>query len=70
VADAKEGEDDCPYTVEHWFAERPGIETVAGLFEEAKRDFATLYPGVDAENFSVEVRRARDQGRLAAEPNQ
>jgi hypothetical protein len=64
VADAKEGEDDCRYTSEEWFAERPAIETVAGLFEEAKRDFAMLYSGVEAMNFSVEVSRLRSRDHV------
>ena len=56
VADADEV---CLYLVEHWFADRPGIETVTALFDEAKRDYAQLYPDTDAEDFSVEVRRLR-----------
>jgi hypothetical protein len=47
------------YTVEHWFEDRPGIETIAALFDEAKRDFSMLYPDVDAENYLVELRRLR-----------
>jgi hypothetical protein len=67
VADAKAGEDHCRYTVEHWFGERPGVETVAGLFEEAKRDFLALYSDAEAVNFAVEVSlRARDQVPAAA----
>ena len=54
------GDDDLHrYTVEHWFRDKPGIETVAALLEEAKRDFTVLYPEVEAENFDVEVRRLR-----------
>jgi len=66
VADAKEGEDECRYTVEQWFAERPGAETVAGLFEEAKRDFHTLYPDAEAVNFSVDVSRLRPRDQTPA----
>lgn len=47
------------YLIEHWFAEKPGIETIAALFEEAKRDYAALYPDTPAEDFSVELRRLR-----------
>jgi hypothetical protein len=47
------------YIVEHWFSDRPEPETVTALFDEAKRDFADLYPVIDAEDFSVEVRRLR-----------
>jgi hypothetical protein len=64
VADAKEGEDDCRYT-EHWFADRPGIETLAGLFEEAKRHFGTLYLDAEAVNFSIEVSRLRARDHAA-----
>ena len=56
VADADEA---SLYLTEHWFADRPGIETVNGLFDEAKREFAALYPDVEPEDFSVEVRRLR-----------
>jgi hypothetical protein len=56
VADADEA---SLYLTEHWFTDRPGIETVNALFDEAKREFAALYPDVDAEDFSVEVRRLR-----------
>ena len=59
VADAREGEDVYRYTIEHWFTDRPEIETIAALFEEAKRDFSVLYPDVEAENFDVEIRRLR-----------
>ena len=66
VADAKEGDDECRYTVEQWFADRPGVETVAGLFEEAKRDFHTLYPESEAVNFSVDVSRLRPRDQIPA----
>ena len=58
-------DDQCLYIVEHWFEDRPGGETVVALFEEAKRDFDALFPHVDAEDFSVELRRLRprDVGR-------
>ena len=52
-------DDECLYMIEHWFADRPGVETVGALFGEAKRDFSALYPGIEAEDFSVEVRRLR-----------
>jgi hypothetical protein len=52
-------EDECVYLNEEWFADRPAVETIAALFDEAKRDFAALYPGVEAGDFSVEVRRLR-----------
>lgn len=55
-----DGEDDQHlYLVEHWFQDRPGVETVKALLDEARRDFATLYPEVDADDFSVEIRRLR-----------
>ncbi len=69
VADAREGEDLHRYTVEHCFSDKPGIETVAALLEEAKRDFSILYPDVEAENFDVEIRRLRprDERRTHSE---
>jgi hypothetical protein len=66
VADGPEDEDLCRYTVEHWFADRPAIDTLVGLLEEAKRDFATLYPDSEAVNSAVAVSRIRHQGRLNA----
>lgn len=57
VADCSE--DNCVYLIEHWFTERPEIETVAALFDEAKRAFAVLYPDVEPEGFSVEITRLR-----------
>jgi hypothetical protein len=59
VADAKADEDLHRYTIEHWFTDRPETATIAALFEEAKRDFSTLYPDAEAENFDVEIRRLR-----------
>jgi hypothetical protein len=49
------------YMAEHWFADRPGVDTVKALLEEAKSDFAVLYPEVEADDFSVEVRRLRPE---------
>jgi hypothetical protein len=69
VADAREGEDLFRYTIEHWFTDRPEIETIAALFEEAKRDFAVLYPSAEAENFDVEVRRLRPRDLQAPKPD-
>jgi len=57
ISDSKD--DGCLYVIEHWFAERPEIETVAALFEEAKRDFGALYPDLEHDDYSVEVRRLR-----------
>jgi len=57
VADGDE--DHRLYMIEHWFADRPEIETVSALFKEAKGDFDALYPDVEPEDFSVEVRRLR-----------
>jgi hypothetical protein len=59
VADQRDGDDLYRYTIEHWFTDQPDIDTVAALFEEAKRDFSMLYPEVEAENFDVEIRRLR-----------
>jgi hypothetical protein len=72
VADAREGDDLYRYTIEHWFTDRPEIETIAALFAEAKRDFSTLYPDVEAENFGVEIRRLRprDPKHLESAPSQ
>ena len=61
IADAKEGDDLCRYTIEHWFPDRPDIDTIGALLAEAKLDFANLYPDATAENFDVEVRRLRPQ---------
>lgn len=63
-----DAEDDrCVYTVEHWFVDRPEDETVRALLEEAKRAYLTLYPDLEPNDFSVEVRRLRprDVGRDA-----
>ncbi len=70
IADARDGEDLYRFTAEHWFTDPPDIETVAALFGEAKRHFSVLYPDVDAENFSVEIRRlrVRDVGAQNAQP--
>ena len=59
VSDAAGDDDLHRYTIEHWFRDKPDIETVAALLEEARRDFSMLYPDVDGENFDVEVRRLR-----------
>jgi len=59
IADAKHDDDDCRYVVEYWFVDRPGIETIAGLFDEAKLAYRTLYPDAELANFSVGVRRLR-----------
>jgi hypothetical protein len=58
-------DDQCLYMVEHWFADRPGDETLGMLLEEAKRTFAFLYPDADAVDYAVEVTRLRpgDKGR-------
>jgi hypothetical protein len=53
-----EGDDAC-FKTNHRFVERPDIETVRALFEEAKRDFAVLFPSVEATEFSVEVEYLR-----------
>jgi hypothetical protein len=68
VSDSHDDDDLHRYTVEHWFEDRPEIETIAALFEEAKRDFSLLYPDVEAENYDVELRRLRprETGRGAA----
>jgi hypothetical protein len=63
IADAHEDEDDFRYTVEHGFTDRPGIETIKALFEEAKHEFAILYPGVEAESFSIYVHRLPPPGQ-------
>lgn len=59
VADDLEDQDRHRYITEHWFADRPEIETLEALLDGAKRTYALLYPGVDAENFSLELRRLR-----------
>ena len=61
VADAKDGDDLCRYTIQHWFPNRPDIDTISALFAEAKLDFGILYPDAEAENFDVEVRRLGPQ---------
>lgn len=43
------------YKTNHRFAERPGIGTVKALLDEAKQHFASLYPGIEAGDFSVEI---------------
>jgi hypothetical protein len=47
------------YLVEHWFADRPGVETIKALLDEARRDYAVLYPDAHADDYSVEIRRLR-----------
>lgn len=54
-----DGEEECLYLIEHWFAEQPDATTITSLFADAKYTFATLYPDAEAEDFSVEVRRLR-----------
>ncbi|HZO35827.1 MAG TPA: hypothetical protein VFB41_03010 [Solirubrobacteraceae bacterium] len=56
---ADDRDDTCLYVIEHWFADKPHIETIRALFEEAKRDYALLYPDEHAADFSVELRRLR-----------
>jgi hypothetical protein len=68
VADGKEEEDLHRYVIEHWFSDKPEIETIAELFEEAKRDFSALYPDVEAENFDVEIRRLRPRDLVPTSP--
>jgi hypothetical protein len=68
VADAKDGDDLHRYVIEHWFRDLPGIETVAALLDEAKRNFATLYPGVETEDHDVELRRLRAKDLLPSLP--
>jgi hypothetical protein len=55
---ADENDDAC-FKTNHRFVERPDIETVRALFDEAKRDFTELYPLVEATEFSVEVEYLR-----------
>ena len=44
------------YAVEHRFHERPDVETVRLLFEEAREHFEVVYgPAVEAEDFAVRV---------------
>ena len=52
-------DDRCLYTVEHWFVEKPDIETVAALFDEAKRDYSLLYPDDPPDDFTVSIRRLK-----------
>lgn len=52
-------DEECLYLVEHWFPDRPEIETISSLFDEAKRAFVVLFPQVEPEDFCVEVRRLR-----------
>jgi hypothetical protein len=54
-------DDQCLYMIEHWFRDRPPTDTVAALFEEAKRDYDALYPDSEAEDFSVEIRRIQSR---------
>ena len=59
-----DGDDDhCLYMIEHWFADRPEIETVSALFDEAKRDFVALYPDLEPEDFSVRGASPSTAGR-------
>jgi hypothetical protein len=66
VADGIPDEDEHRFTVEHWFHDRPDAETLLALFDEAKQSFSTLYPDVDADNFSVEVRRLRHRDLVSS----
>ena len=60
------GEDQHLYMVEHWFPDRPGVDTVKALLDEAVRDHAVLYPASDADDFSVEIRRLRPRDHAPA----
>ncbi len=52
---------DCTYATEHRFLERPDVETVKVLFDEAKREFAIVYGDeVTPEDFSVRVTYVED----------
>ena len=61
------GDDQHLYMVEHWFADRPAVETVKALLDEAMRDHAVLYPAVEADDYSVEIRRLRPRDNAAAD---
>lgn len=67
---ADDDDDGHLYLVEEWFVDRPTVETISALLDEAKRAFAALYGPVDAGDFSVEIRRLRprDNHRPASAP--
>lgn len=64
IADAIDDNDLHRYSIEHWFQDLPEVETLAALLEEARRSFSALYPGVEPEDYSVEVRRLRSKDLL------
>lgn len=66
---AESDDDKCLYLVEHWFSEKPSIETIAALFDEAKRDYEALYPDEPADDYSVEVRRLRPRDNHRPTPD-
>ena len=47
------------YTDEHWFVDRPGSDVLVLVFDDAKRAFRALYPGLEPVDFSVGVSRLR-----------
>ena len=52
---------DCTHATEHRFLERPDVETVKVLFDEAKREFAVVYgDDVTPEDFHVRVTYVED----------
>jgi hypothetical protein len=48
-------EGDAWFKTNHRFAQRPAIDTVKALLDEARSHFAVLYPEVEPVDFSVEI---------------
>lgn len=65
---ADDSDDAHLYLVEEWFVDRPTVETIRALLDEAKRDFAALYAPIEAGDFSVEVRRLRPRDNHRPRP--
>jgi hypothetical protein len=52
---------DAWFKTNHRFAERPAIDTVKALLDEARTHFAVLYPEIEATDFSVELAYLDDE---------
>jgi hypothetical protein len=54
-------EGDAWFKTNHRFVERPAVDTVKALLDEARSHFAVLYPGVEPTDFSVEIQYLDDE---------
>jgi len=56
-------EGDAWFKTNHRFAERPAVDTVKALLDEARSHFSVLYPEVEPADFSVEIAYLDDEKR-------